>query len=105
MPSHFHLVFEPDSEWAETLAEERSPREVIMHSLDRHSARECNRVLGRTGEFWQHESYDHVVRDEAELERIVQYIENNPVKAGLCGRPEEWRFSSAWKRKREETAS
>jgi len=40
--------------------------------------------LGRTGEpFWQKESYDHWVRNQAEFLRIKAYIENNPVKAGL----------------------
>lgn len=55
---------------------------VIMHSLKRYTARESNRLLGREGQFWQHENYDHVVRDEAELNRIVRYVLNNPVNAG-----------------------
>src|ERR1039458_3349857 len=49
---------------------------------------EANLILARTGQpFWQHESYDHWVRDQLELERIVAYIENNPVKAGLVAEP------------------
>jgi hypothetical protein len=44
-------------------------------------------MLGRQGDFWQHESYDHVVRDEAELARIVEYVRLNPARAGLPG---EW---------------
>jgi putative transposase len=60
------------------------------------TAREANRFLGRTGEsFWQRESYDHWVRDSGELERIVAYIEDNPVKAGLVVRAEDYRWSSA----------
>jgi REP-associated tyrosine transposase len=45
--------------------------------------------------FWQDESFDHWVRDEDELLRIAQYIENNPVKAGLCQFPHDWPWSSA----------
>jgi len=45
--------------------------------------------------FWQDESYDHWARDETEMLRIIQYIENNPVAAQLCQRPEEWPWSSA----------
>jgi REP-associated tyrosine transposase len=45
--------------------------------------------------FWQDESYDHWARDEEELLRIIHYIENNPVKVGLCQRPQDWRWSSA----------
>jgi signal recognition particle GTPase len=70
-------------------------RERIMHSIKRHSARECNRLLGRTGRFWQAESYDRLVRNDDERQRIARYIEWNPVKAGLCDEPERWRFSSA----------
>jgi REP element-mobilizing transposase RayT len=49
------------------------------------------------GAFWQNESYDRVVRDSQEFEQFVNYVEFNPVKAGLCRRPEEWEFSSARK--------
>src|SRR5207245_8898543 len=53
-------------------------------------------ILGRTGEaFWQDESFDHRVRDEVELERIVRYVENNPVSAGLAVNPRAWPWSSA----------
>lgn len=41
-------------------------------------------LLGQEGAFWEHESYDHYVRDEAELERIIKYVLYNPVKAGLA---------------------
>ena len=74
---------------------ERGPREIIMHSIKLYTARECNRILGRKGQFWQDESYDHCVRNEAELWRIIEYIEMNPVKANYIASPEEWSFSSA----------
>ena len=68
----------------------------LLQSLKGVTAREANRLLGRTGEsFWQRESYDHWVRDTQELERIVAYIENNPVKAGLVARAEDYLWSSA----------
>jgi type I restriction enzyme R subunit len=73
----------------------RSPRERIMQSIKRHTARKCNLRLGRRGRFWQEESYDHWARDEDELERIIHYVEQNPVKAGLVAKPEDWLFSSA----------
>lgn len=68
----------------------------MMGSLKGVTAREANKILGRTGEpFWQHESYDHRVRNAEEFERIRQYIENNPVKAGLAAEPAAYRWSSA----------
>jgi REP element-mobilizing transposase RayT len=96
MPNHVHWVFSPLATWTEH-AGSRPVREIILHSFCRQTARICNRILGRTGRFWQHESYDRAVRDEAELQRIIDYIERNPVKAGLCDRPEQWEFSSAWR--------
>lgn len=95
MPSHLHWVFCPMPEWCESLPSGRTPREVVMHSLKRFTARQCNQLLGRSGEFWQQESYDHWVRDDDELARIINYVENNPVKAGLAEEPAEYVFSSA----------
>ena len=46
--------------------------------------------------FRQDESFDHRVRDEAELDRIVRYIERNPVSAGLVANSSDWLWSSAW---------
>ncbi len=89
MPNHVHLVFTPlieaDGKYC--------AMSTIMHSLKRYTAREANRLLGREGEFWQHENYDHVVRDEAEWHRIVTYVLNNPVAAGLVPRREDWEWS------------
>jgi putative transposase len=68
----------------------------LLKSLKGATARAANLVLGRTGEpFWQRESYDHLVRDEQERQRIAAYIENNPVKAGLVSQAEEYPWSSA----------
>jgi REP element-mobilizing transposase RayT len=61
-----------------------------MHSLKRRTATESNRVLQRRGQFWHRESYDHIVRDEKELNRIRNYVLNNPVKAGLVERWQDW---------------
>ena len=74
----------------------------LLKSLKGYTAREANRLLGRTGEpFWQRESYDHWVRGQAEWTRIAAYIENNPVKAGFVSRAEEYRWSSAHERWRQ----
>jgi REP element-mobilizing transposase RayT len=81
-----------------------SPSRLIQ-SIKGVTAREANRILGRTGEtFWQAESYDHWVRDEEERGRIAAYIENNPVKAGLVERAEDYCWSSAGERKSAEVS-
>ena len=85
MANHVHVLLLP-----------LIPASQLLKSLKGSTAREANRLLGRTGEpFWQRESYDHWVRSEEEWQRIVRYIENNPIKAGLVARPQDYRWSSA----------
>lgn len=91
MSNHVHVVFQP-------LLDDNGehfalPR--ILHSFKRYTARQANRTLGRKGQFWQHESYDHIVRDEKELDRIRRYVLHNPVAAGLVDDPLEWPYSWA----------
>jgi type I restriction enzyme R subunit len=98
MPSHIHWVFLPLEHWVHSLGDaaiKRTPRERIVHSVNRQSGFDCNKLLGTSGSFWQHESYDHWVRDVAELERIILYVEGNAVKAGLAASPAEFQLSSA----------
>jgi putative transposase len=89
MPNHVHLVFTPlrgEGGGHHALA-------TITHSLKRHTARQAHRLLGGEGSFWQHESYDHVVHNEAEMERIVAYVLNNPVKAELVDQWKDWQWT------------
>jgi len=86
MPNHVHAVFTP----LENPKGGYYSLTEILHSLKRNSAKQVNRVLGRTGPFWQDESYDHIVRDDAELDRIIRYVLNNPVKAGLAAEWPAW---------------
>lgn len=98
MPSHFHWVFRPLDAWVQSLKPDpknRGPRERIMHSIKRYTANQCNIRLRMQGRFWQQESYDHWARDADELERMIHYVEYNPVKAGLVAEAKLWPFSSA----------
>jgi putative transposase len=89
VPNHVHAVFAPLPKADGTL----HAISGIMHSLKRYTARQANLLLGREGSFWQDENYDHVVRDEAEQQRIITYVLNNPVKAGLVRHREEWKWA------------
>src|SRR5260370_18638036 len=85
MPNHVHVVLRPETSLP-----------AITRWLKGSTARQANLILDRTGEaFWQDESFDHRVRDEPELERIVRYVEYNPVSAGLVADPRAWPWSSA----------
>jgi len=78
MPNHVHIVFTPLTAGGDYFSISK-----ILHTLKRFTAREANIVLNRPGQFWQHESYDHVIRDDGELENIISYVLMNPIKAGL----------------------
>jgi len=52
-------------------------------------------IIGKN--LWQRDVWDRYMRDEFHLNSTIEYIHNNPVKAGLCEIPEDWRWSSAWK--------
>jgi len=67
----------------------------ITQSLKGYTAREANKILGRKGDFWQTEGFDHWIRDESSHRRCVEYIDRNPVEAELCKQPEEWPWGSA----------
>jgi len=88
MPNHVHVLIEASV-----------PMARITKGLKGTIARAANLLLRRTGRaFWQAESFDHWVRTEPEGKNIQRYIENNPVKARLVQRAEEWPWSSAAKR-------
>lgn len=88
MPNHVHSVFAP-------LTHTDTPESLssIMHSLKRNTARRANQILARSGAFWEHESFDHYVRNHAEWLRIIKYVLENPVKAGLVKTWEQWPWS------------
>ena len=59
-----------------------------MHSWKSFTANEANKRIRRTGEFWQPEYYDHLIRDDTDLRRQVEYVLNNPTRAGLS----DWKW-------------
>ncbi len=98
MSNHVHVVFEPPSrsEWysdSQNKSEYHSDLHKIMQSLKRHTARQADIILGREGAFWQDESYDRVIRDNDEYIRTVNYVLENPVKAGLVLKWEAWKWT------------
>jgi REP element-mobilizing transposase RayT len=79
MPNHVHVVVEP-------MPEHELPE--LLHSWKRYTSREINKRLDRTGELWQAEYYDHLIRDAKDYEHCVEYVARNPVNAGL----QDWKW-------------
>ena len=87
-PNHVHMLIEPGA-----------PMPKITQYVKGLSARQINRMLGRTGQaLWQDESFDRWVRSREERRNIIRYIEFNPVRAGLAVEPGAFRYSSAFGR-------
>jgi REP element-mobilizing transposase RayT len=77
MPNHVHAVVQPHSGFG-------LPN--ILHSWKSYTACEANKLLGRSGEFWMAEYYDHLIRDEEDLVHAVEYAWRNSERVGL----EDW---------------
>jgi REP element-mobilizing transposase RayT len=103
MSNHVHVVFRPflsentlresvDENGRSIFSSEHPSLSRIMQSLKGGSSRECNRILSRAGQFWEHESFDHVVR-EGKFYKTIKYVLNNPIKAGLVTQWREWRWN------------
>jgi len=85
MPNHVHLVMVP---------REEGGLRATLGEAHRHYTRRVNFREGWRGHLWQ-ERFHSFVMDERYLLATVRYIERNPVVAGLCRRPQDWRWSSA----------
>ena len=98
MPNHVHLLVDTADFGDVILSDQpekpgQSSLRETMRLIKGRSARSANRILQRSGRFWQDESYDHFVRDEHELENIIRYILYNPVVAGLAKNWQDWPFT------------
>jgi len=76
MPNHLHVLFR---------LHEGQDLAKILHSWKSFTAHEINKALNQSGPVWQEEYFDLIVRDERHFSKLVEYIANNPRKAGLSG--------------------
>lgn len=90
MPNHIHAALRPMDD---------NDLGAVINSIKGRSAREAN-VLNRSGsKFWAKDYFDRRIRDRDHEARVTRYIENNPVKAKLCGSATDWPWSSAVKKR------
>lgn len=91
MPNHVHMTFRQlkrNEDYKQNLAVTG-----MLKNLKWFTALKSNQVLKRSGAFWQEESFDRVIRDQKELEATLKYVLNNPAKAGLVDRWQNWPYS------------
>ena len=87
MPNHVHVLIRQP---------ENARLSDIVQAWKSWTAKAINRRRGRSGRVWQKDYFDRYMRSARQFAATVAYIEENPVKAGLAERPEDWRFGSAW---------
>src|SRR5579862_6992759 len=91
MPNHVHLLAQPlpvqeaGEEGVHSLSE-------ILHSIKSFSAHAVNKAMKRSGPVWIDESFDRMIRSEADLHKTWDYIWDNPRKIGLVGPTEEYPY-------------
>jgi REP element-mobilizing transposase RayT len=93
MPDHVHIIFTPLVNQA---ASEICSLASIMHAIKGASSHKINRALGRKGNVWQAESFDHVLRSSESLEAKIAYILANPVRARLVNKWQDYPW--LWRR-------
>lgn len=93
MPNHVHLLLTA-----------HVPLPKLTKSIKGVTGIRANRILGRSGPFWQEESYDRNVRKEREFCNIWRYIEENPVRAGFVRVAADYHWSSASELKQDSAA-
>ena len=94
LPDHLHTVWTlpaGDSDYS-------TRWQLVKYRFSLAAATDCpvSRSLGRRREkgVWQRRFWEHLIRDEFDLRRHLDYIHFNPVKHGLVSRPADWAFSS-----------
>ena len=90
MPNHVHVLVTPLT---------GASLSSLVHSWKSFTAKAINDGLGRQGTVWFEEYFDRAIRDDAHFSAAKAYIEDNPVKAGLCAEAADWVFSSGTRRR------
>lgn len=98
LPNHFHCLWtlpSGDSDYATRMR-------LIKTYVTKHCGKQLNlpdsisdsRHKRKESNLWQRRYWEHLIRDELDFNRHVDYIHYNPVRHGLCSAAKEWQYSS-----------
>ena len=85
MPDHFHLIIDPG---------ETHISSILQRIKMSFAAQYRRRHRMHSGRVWQNRFWDHIIRDQEDVNRHIDYIHFNPVKHGQVGKPLNWPYSS-----------
>ena len=83
MPDHVHAVFQLHNK--QTLSK-------LIQSFKQFTAKQINAKLARAGSMWQENYYDHGIRRDESLNKIIHYYYENPVRTGLVEQPRDYPY-------------
>lgn len=90
MPDHVHILTTPlassPGKWY--------PLAMMLQRVKGSTAYSINTLRGRSGQFWQKETCDRIVRDQQEFDEKAVYILNNAMKAGIAD--DGWEYDGFW---------
>jgi putative transposase len=92
MPTHIHLLIKPDT---------NTKLNIVIQWIKTVSAKRWNFIHGSIDHIWGERYYARAIKDNEEYMAIMEYIDQNPVVAGLAASPEEWKASAAFYKKHE----
>jgi len=84
LPDHFHIIIDPRNNNVSDL----------MKSIKISFSIKYKKLTGNTGRVWQNRFWDHIIRNDRDLNNHLDYIHYNPVKHGFVHSPGDWKFSS-----------
>jgi putative transposase len=90
MPNHVHILMTVPGEMS---------LEKTMQLIKGNFSYRANKELGFRGEIWQRGYSDVQILDDQNFQQHREYIDNNPMKAGLAKRPDEYPFGTAYLKK------
>ncbi len=98
MSNHVHILIDTAIQLPQYFEEFHQldkvvPLDRIMKRIKGPTAVRANRILGRNGQFWERESFDVYARDTKMFNNIVSYILNNPIKAGIVKKWQDYKWS------------
>jgi REP element-mobilizing transposase RayT len=89
MPDHVHLILTPLANRDRMCM---YPLSEILWAIKSASAHRINKSLGRKGKVWQDEYFDNAIARSESLQQKIKYVRQNPVRAGLVSRAEDYRW-------------
>jgi putative transposase len=87
LSNHFHLLIKPEN--GISLSK-------IMQWIKTMSAKRWNKAHGATGHLWGRRFWSRIVRGDDDVVAVCKYIDDNPVKAGLVKKAENWIFGGLY---------